>query len=483
MNPAPDARQVARRLTRYYILALAAVALLTLAGQVVIQSSLSDVLDDARVINIAGRQRMLSQQLTKRAILLTHPGPYPPGPATHARNFNDLLTLWKTCHEGLEGGQLTQDGGVVRVRLSPATTALFRQLDPHYSAMHAGFREIARRPGQQPGSGGDTALRTVLAHESEFLRLMDAIVFQYDRETKQRVDRVRTIEFTLASVLFVVLVLEGLLVFRPVVAHTGRVIERLVASEANLKMANDRLHFANQSLLQTQEALLRTAEEKYQLEQAEARTRSGSLLEGQEEERRRLARELHDGIGQMLTGLKLHTEQLGSAAFTEKQRRTYDELRRLLHETIESTRTVAYNLMPSVLSDFGVAAALRRLAEQTARSSGLAVEFSGPEHLRFADAVETGLYRIAQEALHNAVKHAGANRITLDLTQKPDVLQLTITDDGRGFDPRRQRGKSPGSGLRNMRTRAELLGGTFRISSEPGRGTRVLVKLPGSFGV
>jgi len=478
MNPTPDARQVARRLTRYYILALAAVALLTLAGQLVIQASLSDVLDDARVINIAGRQRMLSQRLAKRAILLTRPDLYPPGAVAYARDFDRLLALWKTCHQGLERGQLPQEGGVVRVRLSPVTAALFRRLDPHFSAMYAGFREIGRRSGQSPGSGSAAALRTVLVHEREFLRLMDAIVFQYDRETKQRVDRVRTIEFTLASVLFVVLVLEGLFVFRPVVAHTGRVIERLVASEANLQTANDRLHFANQSLLQTQEALLRTAEEKYQLEQAEARTRSGSLLEGQEQERRRLARELHDGIGQMLTGLKLHTEQLGSAAFTEKQRRTYDELRRLLHETIESTRTVAYNLMPSVLSDFGVAAALRRLAEQTARSSGLAVEFSGPESLRFSDAVETGLYRIAQEALHNAVKHAGASRITLNLEQKPDAVQLTIADDGHGFDPRRKWGKNPGSGLRNMRTRAELLGGTLKISSEPGRGTRVLVKLP-----
>lgn len=475
MNPTPDARQVARRLTRYYILALTAVALLTLAGQVVIQASLSDVLGDARVINIAGRQRMLSQRLTQRAILLTQPGLNPSGAETDARDFNDLLRLWKTCHEGLEKGQLPQENGFVRVRLSPTTAVLFRQLDPHFSAMHAGFQEIGRKP---LAAATTAALRTVLAHEREFLRLMDAIVFQYDRETKQRVDRVRRIELTLAGVTFVVLLLEGLLVFRPVVAHTGRVIEQLIRSEANLQTANERLHFANQSLLQTQEALLRTAEEKYQLEQAEARTRSGSLLEGQEQERRRLARELHDGIGQMLTGLKLHTEQLGGAAFTEKQRRTYDELRHLLHETIESTRTVAYNLMPSVLSDFGVAAALRLLAEQTAKSAGVAVEFSGPELPRLADPVETGLYRIAQEALHNAVKHAGASRITLELERNAATVQLTVTDNGRGFDARRQRSKSSGSGLGNLRTRAELLGGTLKISSEPGRGTRVLVKLP-----
>lgn len=477
MNPTLDA-QVSRRLTRYYILALTAVALLTLAGQAVIQYSLGDVLDDARVINIAGRQRMLSQRLTKRAILLTRPEIYLPGAEAYARDFDDLLALWKTCHEGLKNGRLRQDDQTLRVRVSPTTAALFRQLDPHFAAMFAGFQRLGetRRRGQPPGN--EATLRAVLAHERDFLRLMDDIVFQYDRETKQRVDRVRNIEFTLAVVTFVVLFLEGLFVFRPVVEHTSRVVQRLTQSEASLQTANDRLSFTNQSLLQTQEALLRTAEEKHLLEQKEAKTRSGSLLEGQEEERRRLARELHDGIGQMLTGLKLHTEQLGSAPFTEKQRRTYDELRRLLHETIDSTRTVAYNLMPSVLSDFGVAAALRLLAEQTAKSSGIAVEFSGTEPLRLDDSVETGLYRIAQEALHNAVKHAGAGRIVLGLERKHGAVLLTIEDDGRGFDARRKRGKSLGSGLRNMRTRAELLDGSLKISSEPDRGTRVLVKLP-----
>jgi signal transduction histidine kinase len=476
MNPTLDA-QVSRRLTRYYILALTAVALLTLSGQVVIQYSLSDVLDDARVINIAGRQRMLSQRLTKRAILLSRPDIYLPGVEAYAHDFDEILALWKTCHEGLKNGQLHQENQTIHVRVSPATAAMFRQLDPHFSAMFGGFRQLADRLRRNQSAGND-ALRQVLVHERDFLRLMDAIVFEYDRETKQRVDRVRNIEFTLAVITFAVLFLEGLFVFRPVVAHTGRVIQRLIHSEASLQTANNRLSFANQSLLQTQEALLRTAEEKYLLEQKETKTRSGSLLEGQEEERRRLARELHDGIGQMLTGLKLHTEQLGSAAFTEKQRRTYDELRHLLHETIESTRTVAYNLMPSVLSDFGVAAALRLLAEQTAKSSGIPVEFSGPETLRLTDSVETGLYRIAQEALHNAVKHAGAKHITLGLERRTNTILLTIEDDGQGFDTRRKRGKGLGSGLRNMHTRAELLDGSLKISSEPGRGTRVLAKLP-----
>ncbi len=482
MNPPDLDIQVSRRLTRYYILALTAVALLSLSGQVLIQYSLGDVLDDARVINLAGRQRMLSQRLTKRAVLLSYPGIYPAGTTAYAHDFNHLLALWKTCHEGLKAGLVPQAEGPLVVRISAETAALFRQLDPHFRAMYGSLEKIGRGQSRGDTLGYAAALRTVLQHEQTFLEEMNAIVFQYDRETRQRVDRVRNIEFMLAVVTFVVLFLEGLFVFRPVVAHTGEVIQRLTRSEAQERVANDQLQFTNQSLRQTQEALLRTAEEKHQLQQAEAKIRSASLLTGQEEERGRLARELHDGIGQMLTGLKLHVEKLNGAAFTEKQQRTYDELRRLVNQTIDDTRTVAHNLMPSVLSDFGVAAALRLLAEQTARSSGVRVQLRADETLRLPAPVETGLYRIAQEALNNAVKHAGASLVTLEVERKNGSVTLAIEDDGQGFDPRSTRRKNPrslsGNGLHNMRTRAELLNGSLKISSETGKGTRVFAKLP-----
>jgi signal transduction histidine kinase len=459
---------VARRLTRFYLLALTAVALLTLAGQVLVQRTLRDLLDDAHVVNVAGRQRMLSQQLTKTALLLAQaPAGYPVDSARRA--LPGVLREWAQTHEALRRGYLP---GKTRVKNSPQLDSLFGRVQP----LVVRIRRNVRQAGTDRA-----ALETLLRDEAAFLPLMDAIVGQYDRESRARVAAVQQTEWVLAATTFLVLLLEGLFIFRPVVRYTRTVVRRLMRSELTLRDTNEELVATNQTLQGAQEALLRTSQEKYQLQTAEARIRSGALLEGQEEERRRLARELHDGIGQMLTGLKLYTEKLGEVPFqTDKQRRHYDELRRLLHETIEATRTVSFNLMPAVLVDFGLPAALRLLAEQTAKGSGIAVAFSGPkEEYRWVPSLEIGLYRITQEALNNAVKHARAGRIAVSLSQQRGRVQLRVEDDGVGFEFRRgTTGQPPGNGLSNLRTRAELLGGTFRISSAPGAGTKILVTFP-----
>jgi signal transduction histidine kinase len=460
---------VARRLTRFYLLALTAVALLTLAGQVLIQYALRDLRDDAHVVNVAGRQRMLSQQLTKTALLGARP---PAGYPTDsvARTWPNVLTEWEQAHDGLRRGYLP---GTIRVKNSPRIDRLFADVQPIFERMRGNLRR----------AGTDSvALGYLLRDEAAFLPLMDAIVSQYDQESQQRVARVRTIELALALSTFLVLLLEGLLIFRPAVRYTRGVVTRLLRSESELQTRNDQLRATNQSLQQTQEALLRTTEEKFQLQAAEERVRSASLLEGQEEERRRLARELHDGIGQMLTGLKLYTEKLGEVPFaTDKQRRNYDELQRLLHETIDATRMVSFNLMPSVLVDFGLAAALRLLTEQTARGAGVPIAFRADEvPERLPHSLEIGLYRITQEALHNAVKHARARGITVELTQEKRTVRLCIKDDGQGFSPRTRfrANEAGGNGLANLQTRTNLLGGSLRISSAPGKGTRILATFP-----
>lgn len=460
---------VARRLTRFYLLALTAVALLTLAGQVLIQNALRALRDDAHVVNVAGRQRMLSQQLVKTALLQAQPpAGYPTDSA--ARALPGVLAEWARAHDGLRRGYLPEG---VRVKNSPRIDSLFGTVQPIFDRM----RRNVLRAGTDPA-----ALGYLLRDEAAFLPRMDAIVLQYDHEALQRVARVRTIEAVLALTTFLVLLLEGLLIFRPAVRYTRRVVQQLLRSETELQVANAQLLATNQSLKTTQAALVRTTEEKFQLQAQEERVRSAALLEGQEEERRRLARELHDGIGQMLTGLKLYTEKLGEVAFqTDRQQRHYDELQRLLHETIDATRTVAFNLMPSVLVDFGLAAALRLLSEQTARGAGVPVRFEGPDSsARLPGSLEIGLYRITQEALNNAVRHAGAQQIGVKLEQENGTVKLRIEDDGRGFQvPKRPRlAGSGGSGLSNLRTRTELLGGTLRISSASGKGTRIVATFP-----
>lgn len=465
---------VAQRLTRYYIAALTAVGLLSLSGQILVQYSFSKQLDDSRVINIAGRQRMLSQRLTKQAVLFVS---QQSNLSERLSDFGERLEIWRQCHEGLRNGQLIFGKSVVVPQNSAKLDTMFRQIEPSFRSLYAGFGQI-----EQAINGiqaiDPKMITSILKHEQDFLNQMDAIVFQYDTETKQRVDRVRNIDFMITVITFVVLLLEGLFVFRPIVEHTQGVIWRLMKSETDLQQSNE-------SLQRTQETLLRTTEEKYQLQLAEETIRTGALLEGQERERGRLSREIHDGIGQMLTALKLHTEKLGSTGFaTEKQQKNYEELRRLVIETIEATRSVSFNLMPSVLSDFGVEAAIRLLAEQAEKSSGVPVLFEPEIHSRrFSGPIEIGLYRVTQEALHNAIKHAKAQEITIGLFLKNNTLQLVVSDNGVGFKTTKSK-KSPmkhenwGSGLNNMRTRVRLLGGECTISSKIGTGTKISVTLP-----
>ena len=188
--------------------------------------------------------------------------------------------------------------------------------------------------------------------------------------------------------LFVVLVLEGLLIFRPIANYIRVVIKKLTDSEKELRESNE-------MLVTTQEALVQATEEKYKLQLAEEKVRSASLMEGQELERKRLARELHDGIGQMLTGLRLLGERVRSTPFaTEKQEKSFEELQKLIQETIEATRTVSFNLAPSVLSDYGLGPAVRILTEQTSKMSGVTIDFHDNIQKRLPENIETTLYRV-----------------------------------------------------------------------------------------
>eukprot|EP01136_Pigoraptor_vietnamica_P022187 Opistho-1_new@73053 len=129
-------------------------------------------------------------------------------------------------------------------------------------------------------------------------------------------------------------------------------------------------------------------------------------------------------------------------------------------ETIEATRTVAFNLAPSVLSDFGVTPAIRILTEQVGKMSGISIEFQEKKIQRLPEGVEVCLYRITQEAIHNAVKYSKSEKIKVEIAENEGSIRLTISDNGIGFDLPAIRKSLGGSGLKNMQTRAELLNGT-----------------------
>lgn len=483
-------QQVARRLTRFYVMALTVIAVLSLSGLLIIRQTISNHSDDSRVVNVAGRQRMLSQRLIKLALLRIEGLS-----AADTVSFDSLLHSWSQSHIQLRNGILRMEK-VYTVRKSHRLDSMFTRIEPVFEAIHTGFAHINDR--QTAVADKKDALRVILENEFSYLQQMNDIVFQVDTESLERVKSLERIEWWLTLATLLTLLTEGLFIFRPVVNHTKQVIRRLARSESALQLANNHLEIANRELeatnqslaasnrkvLDTQQELLRTTEEKYQLQLTEDNVRSAALLEGQEDERRRFARELHDGIGQMLTGLKLHAEKLKSGSFAdEKQRLRLAELCDLITDTIQTTRQVSYNLMPSTLGDFGLGATLQLLAEQTTRSAGVNVVFTGSrDGQRLSPATEIGLYRIAQEALHNAVKYAGAQAIRITLKQDSHQLSLLIDDDGRGFtrkpSPTNQQIVPATNGLDNMRTRARLLNGELTITSKLKKGTRVEVCVP-----
>ena len=212
---------------------------------------------------------------------------------------------------------------------------------------------------------------------------------------------------------------------------------------------------------------------------------AAGIIKAQEEERRRVAREIHDGPAQSLANLVFRLEvceKLLAAERLPELRGELAELKGLIKGSLQEVRKIIFDLRPMALDDLGLVPALRRYLEGLEEREGLVVNLAvfGQE-VRLASAVEVGLFRIIQEALHNVSKHARAASARVTLTYGQEQLLLSVRDDGRGFDLREvERGGRAGGhfGLISMRERAELLGGRFEVKSAPGQGTRISVAVP-----
>ena len=209
------------------------------------------------------------------------------------------------------------------------------------------------------------------------------------------------------------------------------------------------------------------------LSQRVARDSLRRVVAGQEVERRRLARELHDETGQALTSILL-----GLRAVEESNDDVnVDELRRLVVATLQDVRRLAVQLRPTALDDFGLVAALERLTINFSESSGIEVDLEsqlGRE--RVPEDVETTVYRTVQEALTNIVKHAGAKKVSILLVRRGNSVSAIVEDDGRGFDP--DAVDTARLGLAGMRERVELHDGRLTVEAAPGAGTTIRVEVP-----
>lgn len=200
------------------------------------------------------------------------------------------------------------------------------------------------------------------------------------------------------------------------------------------------------------------------------------VVAAQEEERRRLALELHDETGQALTSILLGLKAIGAAKSEEDAVRAESEVRALVVQALQDVRALAVELRPSALDDFGLGPALERLGETFGERSGIETTVEAGLGERLPPEIETTLYRVVQEALSNVVKHAGAEHVSVVLSQRERTIAATIDDDGRGFDLGDVRGDA--LGLLGMRERLALVGGTLEVESRAGSGTTIAAQVP-----
>lgn len=242
---------------------------------------------------------------------------------------------------------------------------------------------------------------------------------------------------------------------------------RIQQAEAALRQAHDKLEH-------------RVRERTAELAEANNALRSMSLrlVEVQEKERRFLARELHDEVGQVLTGLKMVVDQsLPLAPPPLKQR--LDQAVDLINDLVGRIRQMSLDLRPQMLDDLGLLPALEWHFRRYTQQTGIAVEFQhNPLYGRLPSSIETALYRVTQEALTNVARHARVKSVTARLWVDEERAGVQVQDQGAGFDPAAAVAARASTGVAGMKERAELLGGEFTLESKPGQGTRLTVELP-----
>ena len=265
--------------------------------------------------------------------------------------------------------------------------------------------------------------------------------------------------------------------------HSGLYVPLVVRGRAiGIVIAHDKHGFApafSEDDLRLAESLGSRAAIAVDLSERFSRDAVRRVVEAQELERARLARELHDETGQALTSILLGLKPLEQTVESAESQAALESVRELVISTLQDVRRLAVELRPSALDDFGLVPAVERLTDTFREQSGLAVDLEaqlGEE--RLPSEAETTLYRVIQEALTNIVKHSAASRVSILLQRKHSSVVAVVEDDGNGFDPGDTRADA--LGLAGMSERLSLAGGRLQVESSPGSGTTVVAEVPSS---
>lgn len=224
-----------------------------------------------------------------------------------------------------------------------------------------------------------------------------------------------------------------------------------------------------------QRRMLKNQTELRRLQSEQQSDLLNAVFEAQETERKRLAEDLHDSVGQVLSVIKFNLHRLEKVSGNRQETTELTgSTRNLAEECILEIRNIIHNMMPHLLTDFGLAEALKELCVKVEQRSGILVNFDGRVSDRFPPDVEIAVYRIAQELFSNAIKHSGASEITVTLCRENTKLVFAFRDNGTGFDIKKVK---HGFGLKNLNSRLQLMDGELKIESSSRAGTSVMVTI------
>lgn len=262
--------------------------------------------------------------------------------------------------------------------------------------------------------------------------------------------------------------------FRPLM-RLGKVMSRVREGERSLRAPLTGIDPEADRLAGTFNMMLEALDES-------SRLRANQIITAQEQERKRIARELHDETSQVLTSLLISLAVLEKSLTTQEAQDRIADTRRLAHQTLRAIRNLSIDLRPSALDDLGLLPALRWYVKEYQQKCSIEVEFVATGFKeRLPAEMETALYRIVQESLTNTAKHSHAHKVCITLKEDADAVYATITDDGRGFDYeaiQKTPGQERGLGLAGMHERTVLLDGSLTITTSPGHGTTIEARIP-----
>ncbi len=592
------------RLRRLYIIAFTAIAVTILVSGLFVQNYLDKQLSDSRVINLAGRQRMLSQKLAKEVLLLSLDSVE----VERGRRIEVLrrtLDLWEKTHLGLIHGdkELALPGNN-----GEEINKIYQRIQPSFEGVVRNSREILRLTDEDPAASQDSfsgRVAEILRHESVFLEGMNAIVFLYDEQAYEKVTFLKRTEIILLIISLSILGFEVAFIFIPTTLEIKKIIGSLIRSEGTAKRNAEEISALYKALQKTHEDLAdfsfaldqasvfakadktgrifyisqkfaqltgyserelesvpatefiqsavhsndflvhalnvvkdggvwhdqvkliskekevvwldmtilpvvntkseliqiiflcsditdkKIADEyyrkldkkKFEKQIKEHRMKSSLVVEGQEDERKRISKDLHDGIGQLLTGLKFQIEALDFKE-PEKAGKKLAELKDLVKEIILEVRRISFFLTPGVLEDYGLTPAVNKFVAETRKYTETEVIFNNITGFnnRLDDYKEINLYRIIQEAVNNSIKYAKAGTIKISFFHDAKKLTIIIQDDGMGFVTEEvlnlENKGAVGLGLYNMQERAVYADGKIQIYSKPGEGTKIYLQTP-----